>query len=322
MVATERESARAATRPLELRVLQLVTTPRPFFDQQVRVLEERGVTCTVVQVPRTAAGRGPGSYIRFYKRVLEETTFESYDLVHVNYGLLGPVGLAQPTRPVVLTVWGSELMGDIGWLDRVTRFAARRSDAVVVPTEGLARALSAPHTLVPFGVDTELFRPIDRATARERLGWDPEETIVLFPYDSERRVKNYPLARRVVDRLPMDAELRTVSGRPYEEMPIVMNACDALLVTSRHESGPMVVREAAACNLPVVSTDVGFAADVLANVENSYVARSEDDLVDRLARVLRSGDRSNGRTAVSHLGLDEMGERLLGVYRSALDSGR
>lgn len=322
MVATELESAGSANRASELRVLQLVTTPRSFFDQQVRVLEERGVACTVVEVPRPTGGRGPGSYLRFYKRVLEETAPRSYDLVHVNYGLLGPIGLAQPIRPVVLTLWGSELKGDVGWLERTSRFAARHSDAVVVPTEGLARELSTPHTLVPFGVDTELFRPMDRATARERLGWDGEETIVLFPYDSERPVKNYPLARRVVERLPMDVELRTVSGRPYEEMPIVMNACDALLVTSRYESGPMVVREAAACNLPVVSTDVGFVAEVLANVENSYVARSEDELTTRLARVLRSGARSNGRTTVSHLGLDEMGERLLGVYRSALHARR
>lgn len=300
------------------RVLQLVTTPRSFFDQQVRVLEERGVRCTVVEVPRTENGRGPGEFARFYRRVLGEALLGNYDLVHANYGLVGPIALAQPVRPVVLSIWGSEVMGYSNRLDWATRFAARHSDAVIAPTEVVSRELDVPHTIIPFGVDTDLFRPIDRDEAREYLGWDPDERIVLFPYDPGRAVKNYPLAERVIERLSTTAELRTVSGLAYEEMPYVMNASDALLVTSERESGPMVVKEAAACNLPIVSTDVGFVSDVLEGVSNCFVGGSTGVLARHLDSVLERGQRADGRDVIDELSLDEMADRLLTLYTTSL----
>lgn len=304
----------------DLDVLQLVTTPRSFFDQQVRVLEERGVRSTVVEVPRSEAGRRPSDFGRFYARVLRETAPPSgYDLVHANYGLIGPFALAQPTRPVVLTVWGSEVMGYSRRLDRLTQRAAEHSDAVIAPSKAVSRELDAPHTVIPFGVDTGLFRPMDRDEARERLGWDADARIVLFPYDPERPVKNYTLAKRVVERASVDAELRTVSGLDYSEMPYVMNASDALLVTSHRESGPMVIKEAAACDLPVVSTDVGFAREILEGLHRCTVGDTEAELVAALERVLDSDERSDGREVTDGLDLDRMGDRLLTVYTTVLD---
>lgn len=303
----------------DIDVLQLVTTPRSFFQQQVRVLENRGVRCTVVEVPGPAGERGPAEYARLYGRVLGETIPPwSYDLVHVNYGLLAPIGLAQPIRPVVLSLWGSEVMGTSARLDRISRFGARHSDAVIAPSAALSRELDCPHTVIPFGVDTELFRPMDREKARAHLGWDTDGRIVLFPYDTGRAVKNYPLAERVVERASIDAELRTVSGLEYAEMPYVMNASDALLVTSDHESGPMVVREALACNLPVVSTAVGFVRETIAGVSHCYVGDSETDLAAGLERALESDERADGRAVTGELGLDKTADRLLTVYTTAL----
>lgn len=303
----------------DISVLQIATSGRSFFTQQVEALEARGVSCTTVLVPRPDEGsRGPREYARFYARTVREAV-DGHDIVHANYGLVGPAALAQPIRPVVLTLWGSELMGDRGWLDRCSRFAARHSDAVIVPSEQLAAELDTPHELVPFGVDTDLFRPIDREQAREHVGWDPDRRHVLFPYDPSREVKDYPRAERVVGRLPDDVVLQTVSGVAYEEMPYYMNASDALLVTSKRESGPMVVREAAACNVPVVSTDVGFASDVLDGVTNSRVVDDDACLVEALGDVLRDGGRSDGRTTVEALGVERMADDIVEIYRRALD---
>ena len=298
----------------DLRVLQLATSDRAFFRQQVEALEARGVECVVVTVPNAGASRGLREYLSFSLRTLGYG-LDDFDVVHANYGLTAPFAFAQPTRPVVLTLWGSDLMGS-GWLPRVSRAAARRADAVVAPWETLSRELSgvSDHEVIPFGVDTDLFRPIDRAEARERVGWPADERIVLFPYDPSRPVKDYPLAERTVSRLSTDAELRVVNGVPYAEMPCYVNASDAVLVTSERESGPMVVREAAACNVPVVSTDVGAAADVLAGVANSRVAADEAGLAGALEAVLAGDGRSDGRTAVDDLGVDRMGERLYGLY--------
>jgi len=301
---------------VRFRVLQLVTTPRSFFRKQVRALEAHDVECTTVSVPADAGDRTLAEYLTFYARALRRS-FEPFDLVHANYGLVGVPALAQPRRPVVLTLWGSELMGENAWLTELSRTAASRADAVVVPSAAMSRELPCPHHVVPFGVDTELFRPIDRDAARDRVGWDRDERVVLFPYDPNRAVKNYSLARSVVERLPVEATLRTVSGVSHDEMPYYMSASDALLVTSDRESGPMVVREAVACEVPVVSTDVGFVADVLDGVENTAVCRTEDELVAALASVVRNRARAGGGATVP--GPDDTATGLLEVYADVTD---
>lgn len=297
----------------ELRVLQLVPSPRPFFDQQVAALERLGVDSAVVAVPGSAGDRGPAAYARFAGRTVARN-LEAFDVVHANYGLTAPFALAGTNCPVVVTLWGSDVMGP-SWLRRLSLASAARAAAVVVPSRPLARAVDCDHELIPFGVDTDRFRPIDRSTAREAVGWPREERIVLFPWDPSRPVKRHDLAERVVARVP-GATLRTVHGVPHERMPAYLSASDAVLVTSERESGPMVVREAAACNVPVVSRDVGFAADVLADVEACAVVEGEAALASALERVL--GRRTDGRRAVEGLDPDRTGDRLADLYRSVL----
>ncbi|MFC6733581.1 glycosyltransferase [Haladaptatus sp. DYSN1] len=296
-----------------MKALQLVTTPRPFFDQQVEGLESRGVAAPVHPIPRPeTGGRGPREFAEYVPEVLR-ASLSGADVVHANFGLTAPFALAQPRRPVVLTFWGTDLMGPT-WLQKLSEQCARRADAVVVPSKTLAKRLDVDHNVIPFGVDTDLFRPIDRAEAREQLGWDADETVALFPYDTERDVKDYSRAKRVVDATEGDVTLRPISGVDYDEMPYYFNASDLLLVTSKRESGPMVVKEAAACNVPVVSTDVGFARDVLEPVANSTVADTDDELVAGIQQVAESGDRSDGRETIDCLSIDEMTDRLLSVY--------
>ncbi|SFL53758.1 Glycosyl transferase 4-like domain-containing protein [Halogranum rubrum] len=297
---------------LDLRVLHITTSERSFFRKQVEVLEERGVECETVVVPRAGEGRGPREYLSFYLQTLGKS-LEEFDIVHANYGLTAPMALAQPVRPIVLSLWGSDVLGP-SWLAALSEICAERFDAVISPSEPLSRELSVPHHQIPYGVDTDLFRPIDRTEARERVGWPVEGDIALFPYDTERDVKDFPRAERVAEEAGVD--LRTVSGVDYEEMPYYFNAADALLVTSKYESGPMAVREAAACNVPVVTTPVGFAPDVLDGVSNSVVADDDDELAAGLAEIAAGDARSDGREVVDGLSLDEMGERLLEVYRS------
>lgn len=306
-----------------MKVLQLVTTPRPFFEQQVAALEERGIDCTVCSVPGShdgADGRSPTAYARFYAQVLSAVRSTDYDLVHANYGLVAPAALAQPTRPVVLTLWGSDLMSDRPWLRACSRIGARRADATVVPTEVMSDALEADHRVHPFGVDTDQFRPIDRERARERVGWDTDRPVALFPYDPDRDVKDYARARKLVEAADVDLELRTVSGVDHAVMPDYMNASDVLLVTSRRESGPMVVKEAAACNLPVVSTDVGFVRETLADIEGCVVSDDDEPLVSGLEIVVERDASPDGREVIDDLGVDALGDSLAALYREVTGS--
>lgn len=329
-------------------VLQLVTTDdRTFFLDQVRALERNGINCDVIAASPGSATYtdslgpissrvlpAPGHNLPYYAvnaaygypRILKTVLTNEYDLIHVNSGLAAPYGLLQPGRPVVQTFWGSDLMGDYlgGRYSHVCRFCARRFDAAIVRNEAMRQTLGTDAHVIPAGVDMTKFSPMPKAEAMDHVGWDPETKHVLFPYDPTKSHskrtdrKNYDLAATVTsqvdDELSEPVELQTVSGVPHDEMRYYMNAADALLLTSKLEGSPNTVKEAMACNLPVVSTDVGDVRTRLENVTPSAVCTSEAELVDRLVEVLETGERSNGRTHVETVSWDRMADEIIQVY--------
>ena len=313
-----------------MNVLALVTTPgKTFYRSQTAALREAGVDLDVVPVPgentaqSTAEGgsdeRSVVDYARHAATVFRRS-FGDYDLVHASYGLTAPAAIAQPNLPVVLSLWGSDLMGTYGG---VTKWCARRSDATIVMSEGMARELGQPCHVVPHGIDLDRFSPVPAEEARAELGWSEDARHVLFPYPPKREVKDYPRAERVVEhareRLDAPIELHAAAGIPYDRMPLHMNAADALLLTSKREGMPNTVKEALACNLPVVSTDVGDVGAWLSGVEPSAVGRTDDDLVATLLEVLERRERSDGREAVRHLAWPQVAERIVGIYRSVVE---
>ena len=307
-----------------MRVLTLATNGRSrFYRQQVAGLRDRGhaVDAMVVSQPDDAAeSRSVATYARYYARVLAAAR-RGYDVVHANYGLTAPPAVAQPFAPTVVSLWGSDLMGRYGG---VSRTAVRFADAVVVMSEEMAALVDRDCHVIPHGIDTELFRPIPREFARSEAGWEPDRHHVLFPYPRDREVKDFPRARRIVDAagdaVERPVELHTISGVPHARMPVFYNAADALLLTSRREGSPNAVKEALACDCPVIATDVGDVADRLDGVTHTAVDDDDDQLARRLAGVLASGARPDGRAAIAPLGVERQLDRLVEVYRSVADA--
>lgn len=309
-----------------MRILSLVTNDTAnFYRQQVAGLRARGHTvdtlsvCGDIGTDGTRTGSRPVSaYLRYYPRVMMAAA-EAYDVVHANYGLTGPPAVVQPFRPVVLTLWGSDVMGDLSWLSRV---CARFADAVVVMSPQMAAVVGGDCHVIPHGVDFEKFRPMPQSTAQAEVGWDADTHQVLFPYGSSRPEKNFPRAERIVDlardRLDAPVNLQTMSGVSHDRVSWYMNAADALLLTSTREGSPNTVKEALACNLPVITTDVGDVADRVEGVTHSTAAADDAVLVDALVAALQSGERSNGREAVADLQLENQLDRIEAIYRQVI----
>jgi len=304
-----------------MKILNVVTTHRPFFVDQCRAIRSCGVELDTIRVPgpeSTAKSRSFSDYIKFYINIIRKVSARDYDLIHANFGNTIPFAICQPNRPVIATLWGSDIMRENEGLRKFIKCFSKRCDTVVLPSKKMASYYPSDHKYIPFGVDTEKFKPFSQTKAREKVGWNQYDDIVLFPYPGNRKVKNYSLARKVVSKLE-GTTLKRLDGISHDRVSLYMNAADALLVTSKRESGPMVIKEAALCNLPVISTDVGFASDILSDIKNSFVCGSFNELVEKLQNVIHSSSRSDGHKYMKKWGLTKMGNEYLNVYKSTIN---
>ncbi|MFC3476131.1 glycosyltransferase [Halobacterium litoreum] len=306
------------------RVLHLVpSADSTAYRGQVRALRERGVDCATLAVPGAHVPgertRRPRDYLVHAARAVRAAG-DDFDLVHANQGIVAPTALATPGLPAVVSLWGTDLYGRLG---PVSRGCARRAAATVVMSERMARDLGADALVVPHGVDTDSFSPRDPTAARAAVGWRDDERHVLFPYSPARPAKDFPRARRVVDaargRIDADVALQVLTDASHDEMPTYLNAADALLLTSTHEGSPNAVKEALACNLPVVATPVGDVPERLDGVSPGGVADTDRGLARLLADALSERERSNGRERVAHLDRDWTARRLERLYREVAD---
>ena len=107
---------------------------------------------------------------------------------------------------------------------------------------------------------------------------------------------------------------------PHERIPLFMNACDVLVLASAAEGSPMVIKEAMACNLPIVSVDVGDVAEIIVGTTGCWlVAREMNALAAGLAQALDFGGRTEGRAAIMPLSLDAIAARLEKIYREMIE---
>jgi len=109
---------------------------------------------------------------------------------------------------------------------------------------------------------------------------------------------------------------------PHDEMPFYMNACDALIFTSRQEGSPNAVKEALACDLPVVAVPVADVPMRLWGIPGCEVCANEapETIAAALERTLQRGERLRGRGREAAFQLDErlLTERVIDIYRLAL----
>src|SRR5207248_1719796 len=178
--------------------------------------------------------------------------------------------------------------------------------------------------VIPSGLDLDQFRPIPREQARAQLGLPLDTRLVLFVGNPAVERKRYSLARQAVDILArsLPAELVVAWKVRHRDVPLWMSACDALVFTSMQEGSPNAVKEALACDLPVVSVPVGDVAQRIGGVPGCELCADEkpESIAAALERVLRRGVRAAGRAAVQDLDERRLAQQVIDVYRSVLEA--
>lgn len=311
-----------------LRVLTVTnmypTTDRPtlgtFVAEQVSSLRARGLHVDVLFVDGPAS---KANYLRGPWAVWRALTAKPYDLIHAHYvfsGLIAALTRLGPGRrlPLVLTHHGIETQQ--GWTVGLCRAASRLADVTIATSRRVAANLGGaqPVTIIPCGVDVDLFRPLSRSAARQALNQPPDRPLILF-VGAPRPEKRLPLIRAAIDQLRATVpavELLVVHGLPREVIPTYMNAADVLVLASTAEGSPMVVREAMACNLPAVCTDVGDVSELFAGLPGYFIAGPDaGELADKLRAALAFGARTAARDRVVPWSLAEVAGMVEEVYR-------
>jgi teichuronic acid biosynthesis glycosyltransferase TuaC len=145
---------------------------------------------------------------------------------------------------------------------------------------------------------------------------------VLFPANSGDPVKRPQLAQSAVDTLNrqgLRAEMHALHGVPHHRVPVWLNASDALLLTSAHEGSPNIIKEALACNVPVVSVDVGDVRERIAGIKGCHIAPPLPEALAAGLRQVHAGPRRvEGRGTLDELSLEGVAARLRAFYQAIL----
>jgi glycosyltransferase involved in cell wall biosynthesis len=294
-----------------------------FVQNQVEALRRRqGVEIEVRAFPR-----GGISYLKAAWKLRGSARRGKFDIVHAHYGLSGWSALAARARRLIVTFHGTDLRHPVvGPLSRLLLRLIRLPAAVSVslakagvPGAGRRR----PCAVLPCGIDLDRFKRLDRPAARSRLGLDPDRPYILFPADPARTVKRHDRASELAGRFP-GIELLSLRGVAPKEVPLWINASNAVLVTSDSEGFGLALLEALACDVPVLATPVGIAPLVLGGLEGTVCEPFDSDRWEPVLRAhLETGDpRVEGRPRAALFSSDRMADRVLAVYEELISSDR
>lgn len=294
-----------------------------FVAEQVASLRRRGLELDVLFLD---GGQSKLEYLRGIGRLRRTLATARYDLIHAHYVFSGMVALAgrKSRVPILLTHHGIETQRS--WTAPLCRWTSRRVERTIVTSRRVQAALGRPDAeIVPCGVDTDLFYPVPQADARAALRLPADQRLVLFA-GMRRPEKRFDLVEAAVRRVQedlADVRLLVTEAEPHERMPLFMNAADVLVLASEAEGSPMVIKEAMACNLPIVAVDVGDVVEVMGDTAGCFVVRRDvEALAGGVRAALAYGRQTTGRQALFHrppgappLTLAAVAERLEAVYR-------
>ena len=266
---------------------------------------------------------GNGRWLRAARELRRRYRDTPFDVVHAHHGLTGWSALALRGAPLIVTFHGTDLSHRV--VGPMSRALARAIDLPAPVSASLARLAGGGlpgagdtrrAAILPCGVNLDRFAPTDRRAARARLGLDPDGRYLLFPADPERPEKRHDRARELAEAAG-DARLLSYGGLAPEQVPDMINAVNAVVATSEREGFGLAPLEALACDVPVLSTDVGIAPLALAGIAGTLCAPFDRDAwLGALRPHLDDPDpRVRGRRRAGLFDRNRMAARVFEAYK-------
>lgn len=292
----------------------------PFVVEQTESLQQAGCNIEWFGV----RGRGFAGYLQEIPRLRKMIRKYQPDIIHAHYGLSSLLAnLATRKVPIVSTYHGSDInLPKIRPLSKMAMrlsawniFVSKRNMELVGAIEG------KKCSLLPCGVVLSDGQLQTREEARKALGWNTDAKKVLFAGAFDNTVKDPELAKQAVALLD-ETELIELKGYSREEVNRLMCAANCLLMTSKTEGSPQVIKEAIACGCPIVSVDVGDVAERTTGIDGCYIvsSREPEELASALTKALVFKGKTHGRDRIIELGLtnEQVACRMMKIYEDII----
>ncbi|MDP2685102.1 MAG: glycosyltransferase family 4 protein [bacterium] len=293
----------------------------PFIDAQATELINNGVDVSFFLIK----GKGPSSYVKAIFELNKILKKSRYDLIHGHYGLSGIVAVLQFRLPTVVSLIGCDVnLFRNRVINKFTVYLFAKH--IIFVSEKLKR-ISGFHgnsDVIPYGIDLSEFYPVDKQKAKININLSEGSTNILFASRFDRIEKNHSLATKAIfileKQLNMKINLVEFKNIESNKLNDYYNACDLFLMTSIREGSPQSIKEAMACNIPIVSTDVGDVKEVIGKTEGCYITSFDpEDVADNIKKALAFGKKTIGREAVKHLEISATAKKIIGIYNKVLE---
>ena len=295
-----------------------------FVQSQYDSLVEAGLDMILFPV----VGHGAIAHLRAAIELRRMIRKEQPDVVHAHYSVCGHVAamarvLLQRKPKLVVSILGSFPTHSRKW--RLVRFCIRHIwDKTIVKSQRTARQLGENVAIIPNGVNLEMFYPQNHLEARLHVGFVADKRYFIWCSHPDRIEKNYALAQAAVEIVKKEQdniELLPIYNKTPQEVVQYMNAADCLLLTSVQEGSPNVIKEAMACNCPIVSTDVGDVRERLTGLDGCYILpetdmQSPDALANLIGEAICYSKRTEGYNRIinDELTIQQIAKRIMACY--------
>ncbi|MCG8309277.1 MAG: glycosyltransferase [Cytophagales bacterium] len=292
----------------------------PFITDQKDHLEHEGIRVDLFLIK----GKGVLGYLKNIPRYYNLLKNSSYDLVHAHFGLSGLFASFQFGLPVIITLHGTDVNKRKNRF--FSRLAALFAQKVIFVSKRMSLKMKARnYSVLPCGVDTKIFKPMDREQSRKELfhtcniSFNSDVKYVLFSASFDREVKNPALAKEAVEHLGEDYVLLELKNFTRDEVALLLNSVDVALLTSRSEGSPQFIKEAMACNCPIVSTNVGDVKEIIDDTEGCLICNNDPkEISNAILNAISVGKTSGRQRIISGYERNHITKSLIDEYEMLL----
>jgi len=309
-------------KPLKLKILVVASGnfPDPYINfpinqafiyEQIKSLDNE-ITFELFLIQ----GRGFLGYIKNVIKLFLLKKKSKFDIIHAHYGLSGLISVLALSKNLIVTFHGSDMNNPK--IRILSTFVSMFTICNIYVSNGLVRKnlfKFKKNIVIPCGVDLISFIPQDKDYSKKKLSFSNEKKYILFSSSFNNPVKNVKLAQSAISLLNADIEFLELKDKSRNDVCDLLNASDLLLLTSFSEGSPQIIKEAMACNCPIVATDVGDIGDVISETDGCYISSFDKyDVAKKIELALEFGRRTNGREKINRFDINIIADSLRKVY--------